>query len=103
MSRAAAPWLLDQIRPKPYIRPALAAADAPMRQGHAYALTAVGNVLYEISTAPPGQRNDVAFRAGCRLIELARAPWACLDIAQVQAAFLRACETANVDGHFRDG
>jgi predicted peroxiredoxin len=103
MSRAAAPWLLDQIRPKPYIRPALAAADEPMRQGHAYALTAVGNVLYEISTAPPGQRNDVAFRAGCRLIELARAPWACLDIAQVQAAFLRACETANVDGHFRDG
>lgn len=103
MSRAAAAWLLDQIRPKPYIRPAIAAADEPMRQGHAYALTAVGNVLYEISTAPPGQRNDVAFRAGCRLIELARAPWACLDLAQVQAAFLRACETANVDGHFRDG
>lgn len=102
MTSEAAAWLLEQLRPRPFVRQPPAASE-PLRQGHAYALAAIGNVLYELATALPGTRNETAFRAGCRLVELARATWAGLDMGQVQAAYLQACQQANTDGHFPDG
>jgi AAA domain-containing protein len=99
----APPWLTELIRPKTPERDRSLYADYTGRDGHAYALTAVRGELAKMSAAPPGQRNDTAFAVSCRLVELAMADWARLDYQEVQAAYLAACEVANVDGMFQDG
>lgn len=95
-------WLLDAIRPRAYVAPMLP-VETVAREGHAYARAAVGNCLGELAMAAPGTRNETAFRVGCRLVELCRAPWAGLSWEQVRDAFMATCATLNVDGTFRDG
>ena len=95
-------WLLDAIRPRAYVAPMLP-VETVAREGHAYARAAVGNCLGELAMAAPGTRNETAFRVGCRLVELCRAPWAGLSWEQVRDAFMATCATLNDDGTFRDG
>lgn len=108
---AAAPaWLLDLVRP----RPAPIAQVAPMQaqpyayaampngrdRGVMYAREGVGRELYELQSAPPGQRNQTGFSVACRLVELLNAPWSGLQLDEVRQAFLSAASAANVDGSF---
>jgi hypothetical protein len=61
--------------------------------------------LGRMSAAAPGERNQVAYRVACRLIELCMADWAHLDLDEVQRAYLGACEQANAptaDGPLAD-
>jgi len=104
MTAVAAPadWLVGKVRPRTYARTVVDAA-APIREGHRYALAAVGHLLSEIAGLQPGARNEGAFSRACRLVELTNAPWSGLDFEQVQSAYLNACERANGDGHFLDG
>jgi DNA-binding transcriptional ArsR family regulator len=82
-------WLLELIRPLPPIEiPAgLESAfmpEAATGRGQAYAQGAAAGELDRLRQAVPGERNDIAFRVACRIIELANAPWS--GIAQADAA-----------------
>lgn len=99
---SAPAWCIERQRPRPYVRPEIL-PDAVFREGHSYALSAVQGELSMMATAMPGTRNDVAFKVGCRLYELTLAEWAGLDFDMIEAAFLDACERANVDGKFLYG
>ena len=95
-------WLLDALRPKPYVAPLLPVEDVA-REGHAYARKAVSGALGELASAAPGTRNETAFRVGCRLVELCRAPWAGLSVDAVRTAFFDTCAALNTDGTFLYG
>lgn len=95
-------WLSEMQRPKVYAAPAAPAAGV-FREGHGYALAAVRAELEVLASALPGTRNETAFRVGCRLYELALAPWSGLEVEQVESAFMSACARANIDGKFLDG
>jgi len=95
-------WLLDALRPKPYVAPLLPVEDVA-REGHAYARAAVSGALGELASAAPGTRNETAFRVACRLVELCRAGWSGLNYEQIRGAYMQTCAALNVDGTFRDG
>lgn len=100
----AAGWLIDMLRPAPAReRTELYGVDDVARDGQPYAVAAVRAQLAELAACPVGGRNETAFKVACRLVELARAPWARLDWAEIEAAFMAAGAAANVDGHFMDG
>jgi len=101
MTAEAASWLLELLRPRPYVRPV--APEHGAVEGHGYAMAAIVAELDRMREAVPGTRNETAFRVGCRLYELALAPWARVDAEQIEAAFLEACEQANTDGAFTYG
>jgi hypothetical protein len=69
-------------------------------RGVMYAREGAGRELYELQTAPPGQRNQTGFNVACRLVELVNAPWSGLGADEVRQAFLTAASAANVDGSF---
>ena len=95
-------WLLDALRPKPYVAPLLPVEDVA-REGHAYARAAIGGALHELASAAPGTRNETAFKVACRLVELCRAPWAGLSVDAVRGAYLETCAALNTDGTFLYG
>lgn len=101
-------WLLEQVRPAAravadpeQVRQMMAGA-AP-RDGHAYVRAAVGALLGELAGAPPGMRNETAFRVACRLVEFGRAAWSGVELEQLCGGYMAACGAANVDGRFLDG
>lgn len=71
-------------------------------RGPAYAQEAASQLLYAMSTAPAGSRNETGFRVAARLVELANARWSGIDHAAAAAAFASAARSANVDGRFGD-
>jgi len=101
--RGAPAWLTDLLRPKAVEATRSLYAEYVGRDGHAYALAAVRGELAHMSAAVPGTRNQAAYRVAARLIELCLADWSHLDYAEVQSAYLGACELANTDGEFLDG
>lgn len=62
----------------------------------AYARSAMGALLAELRVAGEGARNDTAFRAACRLVELVNAGW--LSGEWAREAWLGACEAASGNG-----
>lgn len=77
-------WLLDMIRPAPQPTPEGAARTAPAGwspvpsagddRGQRYARAAVDDMLAELA-ATPHNRNDLAWRTACRIIEFDNAGW----------------------------
>lgn len=103
---AAPAWLLDLVRPRAAPAPQQAspyahvAAPGGYDRGVMYAREGVGRELYEMQSAPPGQRNQTGFSVACRLVELVNAPWSGLRSDEVRQAFLSAASAANTDGSF---
>lgn len=103
-------WLLELLRPREVVMPNPAFNDvrqslAPAGpgvydRGVAYATEAVQQRLYELSTAPPGQRNARGFSVACRLVELGNARWSGLEPEALRQAFMAAADMANTDGSF---
>lgn len=97
-------WLLDMLRPVEPVAVATYATwpegEAVTGRGSAYALVAVGRLLAEMAQAPPGTRNETAYRVGRRLAELVNSPWTGLDGAEVFDGFMLAAQVADVDGQF---
>jgi hypothetical protein len=94
MPWAAPHWLLDDIRPMPYDRPALARHDPATvdDRGGAYAARARDAVLRELAHET-SSRNSRAFITACRLHELLNAGW--LDYDTTYDAYLVAAEQAS--------
>jgi len=92
-------WLLDLIRPSGYDMAAASMAGQPSAlgegmdatRGRAYAQKALGDIVAELASTPQGGRNDAAFRAACRLVELGNAGW--LDPDATHEQYLAACQT----------
>jgi hypothetical protein len=55
--------------------------------GVGYARAAVAALHDELASAPEGTRNDTAFRVGCRLVELANAPWSGLGYVEASSVY----------------
>jgi len=81
-------WLLDMIQPVIAVdsvprgdRPAFeyGTPGGGSDRGAAYARAAAHGALAELGDAMSGERNDTAFRVGCRLAELVNASWSKLD------------------------
>lgn len=90
---AAPHWLLDDIRPLPYDRPAAAHDPETIDgRGGAYAARARDAVLRELATES-SSRNSRAFVVACRLHELLNAGW--LDYDATYDAYLAAAEQAS--------
>lgn len=91
---AAPHWLLDDIRPMPYDRPAVVHHDPQTvdARGGAYAARARDAVLRELATES-SSRNSRAFVVACRLHELLNAGW--LDYDATYDAYLVAAEQAS--------
>lgn len=90
-------WLLDMIRPavplprgeppagwSPILPSGGAVADD---RGQRYAAAAVADMLAELA-ATPANRNDLAWRYACRILEFVNAGW--IDLASVDAALVDA-------------
>lgn len=100
---AAPGWLLDMIRPAvPLPRgeppagwsshspaPVQAGTGSGDDRGQRYATAAVGDMLVELA-ATPSNRNDLAWRTACRILEFVNAGW--VDLASVDAALVNAIE-----------
>jgi hypothetical protein len=91
---AAPHWLLDDIRPLPYDRPAVVAHDPVTLDSRAaaYAVRARDAVLRELAQES-SSRNSRAFVVACRLHELLNAGW--LEYDATYDAYLAAAEQAS--------
>lgn len=101
-------WLLRLIRPADLEPGRLGAVDWSASgavalngdRGQAYAARAVEAVVAQLAHALPGQRNETAFRVGCRLAELVNAAWSGLSGEDALAAYMGAAQHCDVDGGF---
>lgn len=105
----APPWLLDLIRPRVAVAtgptvaytPAYGPAEAGgYDRAKAYAREGAQQELYELSSAPPGRRNETGFGVACRLVEFVNAAWSGIIHDEARQSFLSAAAQANTDGRF---
>lgn len=71
-------------------------------RGPAYARSAISALMAQLAGAPPGTRNETAYRVGRRLAELVNSPWSGLSesVDWIYQQFLAAAEAADIDGGF---
>lgn len=96
-------WLVEMIRP-PIIAereivdaPMGELAGSPTDRGAAYAAKAIEALVGNLAAMTQGGRNAAAFRAACRLLELANASWSGLSVEHARQAFDWACRANGLD------
>jgi hypothetical protein len=90
-------WLEDLIRPVQYDPPTPSGQPGERgdERGRAYARSAVDALAGELAGAGEGERNGVAYRVACRLLELANAAWSGVTQEDAVRAYMAAARAAD--------